>query len=209
MAIIETVVQFVLDVISTLGYPGIVLLMTLESMCIPIPSEVVMPFSGWLAYDGRFDLLLVSLAGTLGCVIGSAIAYYIGFTGGREAVLRYVKYILLNKRHLDETERWFQKYGTVTVFITRLMPVVRTFISLPIGMARYPFTKFIILTAIASFIWCYLLAYIGYVLGPNWDQIESYFRGMDVVIIVGVILFVVWFLWRVRRSVIEEGEGQE
>jgi membrane protein DedA with SNARE-associated domain len=199
MDLISWGIQFLLDVISDIGYWGIVLLMALESMCLPVPSEIVMTFGGWLAYDGRFDLTLVALAGTLGCVIGSVIAYYAGYYGGREFVIKYGRYIHLNEKSLETTERWFAKHGALAVFVTRMLPVVRTFISLPTGMAKYNFWRFVTLTAIGSFIWCYLLAYAGFILGPNWRSIEDSFRGIEVVVVLVVIAMFVYYIYHRRK----------
>lgn len=200
MDIIQWGIQLILDIISAIGYAGIVILMALESMCLPIPSEVVMPFAGWLAYDGTFDLTLVALAGTLGCVIGSVIAYYVGYYGGREFIIKYGRYVRLNEGHLEATERWFKKHGAVAIFVTRLLPIVRTFISLPAGIARYKFLPFITLSAIGSFIWCYILAYIGYVLGPEWQSIEDEFRQFDVIILLVIVGIFAYYLYHRRRK---------
>lgn len=202
MDIIAWGIQLILDVISAIGYFGIFALMGLESMCLPVPSEIVMPFGGWLAYDGRFDLTLVALAGTLGCVAGSVIAYYIGYFGGREFILKYGHYVHLDEGTLKRTERWFEKHGAMAIFVTRLLPVVRTFISLPTGMVKYNFWKFVTLTAIGSFIWCYLLAYIGFVLGPSWREIEDEFRGLQVLVVIGAAALVAYYIyhrWKCRK----------
>lgn len=203
MDIIQWGIQFITDLISSIGYIGIVLLMALESMCLPVPSEIVMPFGGYLAFLGRsdsllgqFDLFWVAMAGTIGCVLGSTLAYWIGYTGGRTMVLRYGRYVYLSEKHLNAVEDWFKKYGAWAIFVTRLLPIVRTFISLPAGMARYKFTPFIILSAIGSFIWCYFLAYIGYALGDNWETIEGTFRQFQILIVLAFAAVVIWYIWR-------------
>lgn len=198
MGIIEWAFMLIKQFIEFGGYGGIFLLMALESMLLPIPSEIVLPFGGWLAYDGKMDWVLVALAGTAGCIVGSALAYWAGMKGGRAFVCRYGKYILLNEGHLEATERWFKKYGAPMVFITRVTPIVRTFISLPAGMARFDFKKFILLTASGSAIWCFALAYFGYVLGPNWRTIEGWFRQADLLILVFLIAAAIW--WVLRRK---------
>lgn len=202
------VVQFSLQIVELIGYLGIVFLMTLESVGIPIPSEVVMPAGGWLASDGTLNLYLVTFAGTLGCVIGSTIAYWIGLKGGRTTVLRYGHYFFLNEGHLDSTERWFKKYGAITIFLTRLLPIVRTYISFPAGMAKMKFWPFITLTAIGSAIWCFALAYIGYILGPNWNSISGNFNLLTTVVAVGLVLiFVTWFsLKYLKKRNLSKGE---
>jgi membrane protein DedA with SNARE-associated domain len=194
MGIIEWAIELIKSLIEAGSYGGIFLLMALESMCFPIPSEIVLPFGGWLAYDAKLDWILVSLAGTAGCVVGSAIAYWVGMKGGRAFVCRYGKYVFLNEGHLDSTERWFKKYGSSMIFLTRVLPIIRTFISVPAGMARMDFKKFIILTTIGSLIWCFALTYIGYALGSNWQSIEVWFRQADILIAVAFAALLVWWI---------------
>jgi len=198
MGIIEWAIELIKQLIQFGGYGGILILMALESMCFPIPSEIVLPFGGWLAFDGKMDWILVSLVGTIGCIVGSAIAYWVGMKGGRAFVCRYGKYVFLNEGHLDSTERWFKKYGSTMIFFTRIMPIVRTFISLPAGMARMDFKKFILLTAIGSAIWCFALTYVGYALGKDWQTIEVWFREADILILVFFAALAVW--WLIRRK---------
>lgn len=197
MGIIEWAIELIKQLIELGGYGGITLLMALESMCLPIPSEIVLPFGGWLAFDGKMDWILVSLAGTLGCVIGSVLAYWIGMKGGRPFVCRYGKYVFLNEGHLDSTDRWFKKYGPPMIFLTRILPIVRTFISIPAGMARMDFKKFVILTAIGSAIWCFTLTYVGYALGANWRSIQVLFDQVDILIVLFLAALLVW--WFIRR----------
>lgn len=195
------VVQTILQIIAQIGYLGIAALMALESMGIPIPSEVVMPAGGWLAADGTLNLILVTIAGTIGCVVGSAMAYWIGLKGGRAAVKRYGKYVFLNEGHLDSAENWFNKYGAATIFLTRLLPVVRTYISFPAGMAKMKFWPFIILSALGSAIWCFALTYIGYILGPNWNSISGSFNVLTIAVLVGLgVIIVVWYIRRRMRK---------
>lgn len=199
MGIIEWAIELIKQLIQLGSYGGIFMLMALESVCLPIPSEIVLPFGGWLAYDGHLDWVLVSLVGTAGCVVGSALAYWVGMKGGRGFVCRYGKYVFLNEGHLDATEKWFVKYGTPMIFLTRLIPVVRTFISLPAGMARVDFKKFIALTGIGSAIWCFALSYVGYALGPHWRTIEDWFRQADILILVLLAVLLVWWLLRQKK----------
>jgi membrane protein DedA with SNARE-associated domain len=201
MGIIDSVVQLVLQVITQLGYPGIAGLMALESVGIPVPSEVVMPAGGWLASAGTMNLFLVTIAGTIGCVAGSAIGYWIGFYGGRTAVIRYGQYMFLNEGHLDWAERWFTKYGAPAVFLTRMVPIVRTYISYPAGMAKMRFWPFIALSATGSAIWCFVLAYIGFLLGPNWNSISGSFNQLTIAVLLGLgIVLSVWYLMRRSRK---------
>src|SRR5215468_8911535 len=144
--ILEVLTAFIIATISTLGYGGIVLLMAIESACIPLPSEVIMPFSGYLVYLGRFSLWAVSLAGAVGCVVGSLVAYWLGMYGGRPLIERFGRYVLVSHRDLDLADRWFSRYGEAIVFASRLLPVVRTFIAFPAGIARMNLTRFVVYT---------------------------------------------------------------
>ncbi len=149
--ILEILAGFIIYVISALGLPGIVLLMAIESACIPLPSEVIMPFSGYLVFKGEHSLWAVALAGAFGCVVGSVPAYYLGMYGGRPLIEKYGKYILMSHHDLDLADRWFQRHGEWTVFIARLLPVVRTFIAFPAGVAKMDMTRFIAYTLAGSF----------------------------------------------------------
>ncbi len=193
--------EWIKGVIASGGYLGIVLLMALESACIPLPSEVIMPFAGALTtiavassvHRDPLNLHLVALAGAFGCAVGSALAYAVGAKGGREFVMKWGKYVLLRRKDVERSEVWFEKHGDAAIFVSRLLPVVRTFISLPAGIARMPFVPFIILSFLGSVPWCYLLAYIGQKLGERWDTLKSYFHGADAII--GVVLLAALGLW--------------
>jgi membrane protein DedA with SNARE-associated domain len=196
--IISVLSSFVVSVISATGYVGIIVLMAIESACIPLPSEVIMPFSGYLVYTGRFSLLAVTTAGAIGCNLGSVLAYEVGYFGGRPLVERYGSYILLSRRELEWAERFFARWGNAAVFVARLLPVVRTFIALPAGVARMPRGRFHIYTFLGSWPWCLMLAYIGLKLGEKWEtdpRLKTWFHRFDA-LIVGVILAgIVWFVW--------------
>ena len=194
--ILELLASFVIYVISAMGLPGIVLLMAIESACIPLPSEVIMPFSGYLVFKGEHSLLAVSLAGAFGCVVGSVPAYYLGMYGGRPLIEKYGKYILMSHHDLDLADGWFQRHGEATVFIARLLPVVRTFIAFPAGVAKMDMTRFIAYTFAGSFPWCLGLAYIGMVLGENWPTLRGYFHKFDVLIGLVLVAGVVWYVRR-------------
>ena len=196
--IIAALSAFIISVISTGGYLGIALLMAIESACIPLPSEIIMPFSGYLVYVGRFKLLWVATVGALGCNLGSAIAYAVGYYGGRPLVEKYGSYILLSRHELDWTERFFARYGNITVFISRLLPVIRTFIALPAGVARMNQVKFHFYTFIGSWPWCLGLAYVGMKLGQRWDtdpRLRLWFHRFDAVILAAILISVVVFVW--------------
>jgi membrane protein DedA with SNARE-associated domain len=194
--IIEILASFVIYVISFSGYSGIVFLMAIESACIPLPSEVILPFSGYLVFRGQFNLYLVGLAGALGCLVGSIPAYYLGLYGGRPLIERYGRYVLINHQDLELADRWFTRYGDWAIFFSRLLPIVRTFISFPAGVARMNLRRFVIYTALGSFPWCLGLAYIGMKLGENWDTLETYYHQFDLVIAGFVALGVTYYIWR-------------
>lgn len=180
--LIEHLARFITHVIDSLGYPGVVLLMAIESACIPLPSEIIMPFAGYLALQGRFTLVGAGIAGALGCGLGSTVAYVLGRWGGRPFVERFGKYVLISSHEIDVSERFFTKYGQATTLICRLLPVVRTFISFPAGMARMPFVPFLLLSIIGSYPWCYALAWVGHKMGEHWNTLGPYFHKADGVI---------------------------
>ena len=194
--IIAIVATWIISVISTMGYGGILLLMVIESACIPLPSEIIMPFAGFLVFKGELTLWLVALAGAVGCVIGSIPAYYVGMYGGRPLAEKYGKYILLSKNDLDMADRLFAKYGEIIIFIARLLPAVRTFIAFPAGVARMNIPKFIMYTFIGSLIWCWLLAYAGMKFGEHWDNLKVYFHEFHYVIIVAGVIFLIRYIRR-------------
>ena len=194
-AIITILSRFVINTISALGYTGILVTMAIESACIPLPSEIIMPFSGYLVTTGQFTMLGVTLAGAIGNVIGSIVAYYVGVWGGRPFVERYGPYFLVSRKDLDLADRWFQKYGEAAIFFSRMLPVIRTFISLPAGLARMNFRRFVVLTFIGSIPWCYGLAYVGVKMGERWDQLREYFHEFDLVIGLGLVLLIGYFFW--------------
>lgn len=198
--IIESIVVWITSVISTLGYPGIILTMAIESALIPLPSEIIMPFSGFLVSQGRFEFWLVGLSGAMGNVLGSWVAYFLGYVGEgvvvRKFISRYGKYILLSEHELDRSEALFRKYGDGIVFFSRILPAVRTVISLPCGIAKLPFVKFTLLTFLGSLAWSYFLAYLGVLLGENWDVLRPIFRKFDLAIIFVVIIILAWYIYR-------------
>jgi membrane protein DedA with SNARE-associated domain len=211
--IIGYLTSFIVATISAMGYWGIVLLMAIESACIPLPSEIIMPFSGYLVSKGEMNLWLVSIAGAFGCVVGSVVAYYVGMYGGRPFIEKYGRYILLSRHDLDIADRWFAKYGEAIVFISRLLPAIRTFIAFPAGVARMNMTRFIIYTFAGSLPWCLGLAYIGQKLGEKWDKddtLKTWFHRFDFVIgIVGVVA-VSWWIWRhIKHSRPAKASGPE
>ena len=205
--IIELVSAFIVATISTLGYGGVILLMAIESACIPLPSEVIMPFSGYLVYTGQFNLWIVTMAGAFGCVLGSLLAYWVGMRGGRPLIEKYGRYILISRHDLDLADRWFAHYGEAIVFISRLLPAIRTFIAFPAGVARMNLKKFVIYTFAGSLPWCFGLAYAGQKLGEQWDKnplLKSWFHRFDFVIGIVIAIAVVWWVWRHLRHLRDE-----
>ncbi len=196
--IIAFVVGFVTHVIDAGGYAGIVALMGIESACIPLPSEIIMTFTGYLVYLGRFNLLLSATAGALGCNLGSVVAYWIGAKGGRPLVERYGRWVLMSRHDLDRMTAFFDKYGSITVLLGRLLPVVRTFIAFPAGIARMPQVKFHLYTFVGSWPWCFALAYVGMKLGQAWDtdpRFHAWFHRFHLSVEILLLVGVVWFVW--------------
>ena len=193
-------------VIGFTGYGGIALLMAIESACIPLPSELIMPFAGYLVFEGKLTLFWAATAGAIGCNLGSLIAYEIGYYGGRPLVEKFGSYVLLGKRDLAWVESFFRRGGQLTVLIGRLLPVVRTFIALPAGIARMPRGRFHLYTFLGSWPWCFGLAYLGMKLGENWRSLGQYFHKFDAVIGVLLLLGVVYFVyshWQNRIRVVQ------
>jgi membrane protein DedA with SNARE-associated domain len=191
---------FVMSVIQGLGYGGVALLMAIERACIPLPSEVIMPFSGFLVSKGAMNLWGVSLAGAVGCVLGSVLAYYVGAWGGRPLVEKYGKFVLISHHDLEIADRFFDRWGQHAVFIGRLLPVIRTFIAFPAGVSRMRMAPFLVYTFVGSFIWSLGLAYVGVVLGDNWDTLKVYFHRFDAVIAAVIVVGAIWWIWRHIRS---------
>jgi len=202
------VTAWIVAMIAALGYGGILLLMTIESACVPLPSEVTMPFSGYLVATGRFNLQLVALAGALGCLLGSYIAYYVGASGGRWFLERYGRYLLIAPHEIEAADRFFARWGSATVFWSRLLPVVRTFIAFPAGVARMRMLPFTLYTFAGSYIWCLALAYAGMKLGQHWVSLGPYFHRFDGVIAVVMTIGAAAVLYqRLRNSVFARTAG--
>ena len=202
--LVALVSQFVLATIQAGGYAGVAGLMAIESACIPLPSELIMPFAGFLASQGRFNLWALGFFGAAGCVVGSIPAYYLGLYGGRPLIEKYGKWVLLSHHDLDLADRLFQKHGEPVVFFARLLPVVRTFIAFPAGVSKMNMRRFVIYTFVGSFPWCLGLAYLGMKLGDHWDSLGKYFHRFDAaigaLIAVGIVLYVWRHLRHARRA---------
>jgi membrane protein DedA with SNARE-associated domain len=202
--ILSLLASWIVAVISAGGYFGVLALMAIESACIPLPSEIIMPFAGYLVSLGRFSLIGVATMGALGCNLGSTIAYLVAAKGGRTAIERWGAYVLVRPVELDRAEKFFARYGAVTIFVGRLLPVIRTFISFPAGLARMPMLKFQIYSFVGSWPWCFALAYVGTVLGARWDSdptLRRLFHEFDAVIVVVLVAGFFWFVWSRWREI--------
>lgn len=198
--IVEKIVEYIVAGISTGGYFGVFILMALESMIAPVPSEVVMPFAGYLVQQNRFNFWIVLLASSLGSIFGSSLSYYIGFYGGRPLVLKFGRYLLLEEEHLEWTEKWFERQGDKTIFISRFVPVVRHLISIPAGIARMAIHRFIFYTFVGAAMWNFILLYAGFKLGSHWDKIYQYSKELDIAFVIGVVLFLAYFVWKHHKK---------
>jgi membrane protein DedA with SNARE-associated domain len=202
--IIAPVAAWIIAVISASGYLGVALLMAIESACIPLPSEIIMPFAGYLVSTGRFDLLLVATAGAIGCNLGSIIAYEAGKRGGRPFVARWGRYVLLDMHDLDRAEYFFNRWGSITVLLCRLLPVVRSFIAFPAGVARMPLVRFHIYTFVGSWPWCFALAWVGMKLGAAWHtdpRLSAILHRADFAVVGVVAAGGMWFVWhKLKKS---------
>ena len=205
--IIEILSGFIVATISALGYGGVVLLMAIESACIPLPSEIIMPFSGYLVSVGQMNLWLVGVAGAVGCVVGSLVAYWAGMYGGRPLIEKYGRYVLISRQDLDLADRWFGRYGEAIIFTSRLLPAIRTFISFPAGIARMNLKRFVFYTFAGSLPWCLGLAYVGQKLGEQWnkdERLKTLFHRFDFVIGIIGLLAVIWWIRRHLKHLKED-----
>ena len=197
---VKSLTGFITSFIETTGYIGILVLMILESALIPIPSEIIMPFSGYIVYLGGLDLILVVAVGTIGNLIGSILAYYLGLYGGRPFIEKYGKYILLRKSHLEMAERLFNHYGDAIIFFSRMLPAVRTVISLPAGIGKMDLKRFSIYTTVGSIPWNFALTYIGVVLGPRWEEITFFFEKADIIFVIALLIIIAYFILSEKRT---------
>jgi len=199
ITIVEYVSDIAIHLIEYFGYWGIFFGMTLESACIPLPSEIIMPFAGYVVWEGKMTLWGITLAGAFGNLFGSLIAYFVGLKGGRPFLDKYGKYFFISHRKLDLAHDWFEKYGHEAVFISRLLPVIRTFISLPAGIAEMDLKKFVIYSFAGSILWCFALGYIGVLMGPRWDEIRSWFHILDIFVLIGIIGVLIYIIYHYRN----------
>lgn len=192
-------IDLVRDLFDAVGWFGVVIAMAIESACIPLPSEIIMPLSGWLIVEERglgwWGILQASFWGAVGNLIGSVIAYWVGAWGGRPLVERYGRYILITRKDLRRADEWFERWGEATAFFSRLLPVVRTFISFPAGVARMDFWRFCFFTFLGAFLWCIPLTAFGYYLGPDWEEFRDKARILDYPIAAIIVAAVGWYVW--------------
>ena len=198
--LLELLAVFAIDVISKIGYLGVFFLMVMESMVIPIPSELVLPFAGFLISRGDFSFVWVMIASSLGSITGSLISYYMGKFGGNAFVIRYGKYVLLDVEDLKKTERWFEKRGEYTIFISRFIPVVRHLISIPAGIGKMDLKRFCLYTVAGASMWNFILVYAGYLLGEHWDRIKHYSEPVSLTVAAALVIGFTWFVYRHMRD---------
>ena len=195
----DPIVQFAVDTVDALGLPGVFVLMLLESACIPIPSEATMLFAGFNVSNGEYSLAAATAAGVLGNLVGSWIAYWVGYAGRVDILEKHGKKLHIKKSHLEWADRWFERHGDATVFFTRMLPIIRTFISLPAGVARMPFWRFTVLTLAGCIPWVLLLTFIGKEAGDNWESWKDYLHYVDYAVLAGIVGGAVWLFIRSRR----------
>jgi membrane protein DedA with SNARE-associated domain len=198
--IVEKIVEYIVLGMSVGGYFGLFILMALESMIAPVPSEIVMPFAGYLVLQGRLDFWTAVLVSGLGSAFGSLISYYMGSYLGRPFILKFGKFLLLEEEHLEWTEKWFKRRGNKTIFISRFVPVVRHLISIPAGVAKMPLRKFVLYTFLGATLWNLILLYAGFKLGSHWDKIHEYSRQLDIIFVIAVALFVAYFIRKHHKN---------
>jgi membrane protein DedA with SNARE-associated domain len=204
--LLSTLAAWIVSAISAAGYLGVLGLMAVESAGVPVPSEVVMPFAGYLVSTGRFDLYIAATVGAVGCNLGSTFGYYVAAWGGRPTIERWGRYLLLRPDELGRAERFFARYGALAVFVGRLLPVIRTYIAFPAGLARMPTGRFQLFTFLGSWPWCLGLAYVGKLLGARWNSdpsLRGLFHEFDIGIAIALVLALgafVWSRWRAQPS---------
>lgn len=202
--ILEALARFTTAVIEAGSYWGIALLMAIESACVPLPSEIIMPFAGYLVSLGKLDLYLAATAGAIGCNLGSVVAYEVGRRGGRPMAEKWGKYLLIGPGELDAADRFFNRWGAAAILIGRMLPIIRTFIAFPAGVARMKLIPFHVYTFLGSWPWCFLLAWIGMWLGDKWNsdpRVKAVYHQFEIVIAVVIVAAGVFFLWHRLRDI--------
>ncbi len=195
-ALLSSLTNIIIHIISTLGYAGVGFLMALQTVAVPIPSEVILPFAGFLAGTGRFNIFIIAIVGGLGSCIGSSVAYYIGDFGGRPLVAKYGKYLLILHGDLSLAEKFFTKFDAEAAFFGQLLPIVRSFIGFAAGITKAPFKKFLVYVLLGSFLWSLGLAYLGEKLGQNWESLHSKFQHLDLAVIFLIVIGLIFWIYR-------------
>lgn len=203
-SILAGLINWIEGVISAMGPAGIALLMAIESCNIPLPSEAVLPFAGYLVSKGEMGFHAAAFAGAVGCVLGSIPSYYLGYFGGRKFFENYGKYLLVSKKDLDDADKWVEKYGDWAFFLCRMLPVIRTFISLPAGILKAKKRTFFTLTFLGSLIWSYILVYVGVKLGEHLDKLKAIWHKFDIVIILTVLILGGLYVYKHLKHLKEE-----
>ena len=202
-ALEKILIPFFEQLYQAIGYGGVAVAMAIESACIPLPSEIILPMAGWMVSRNIFTLWGATIAGVVGCVIGSIVAYVVGERGGRRLLERYGKYVLITHHEIEIADNWFKKYGEAAIFFSRMLPVIRTFISLPAGIARMNFPRFVLYTALGSLPWSFALVYAGMTLGNNWEQVRTVLSKLDYPIMAIILVLVGLYIYRhVRRPAV-------
>ena len=201
---VEMITNVIIYVLGKLGYAGIFGFMFLEGACIPVPSEVILPFGGFLVNKGELNFIIAVTAGTCGATLGSILMYLMGKYGGRPLVEKYMNTLHLSKSKLEKSDRFFQKYGEKVVFFSQMIPIVRTFISLPTGISRMKFKKFVVYTLLGTVVWAFVLVSAGFVMGKNWAVIRSWFHVFDIIIIIGIIAFICYSFMRHQYKLVKK-----
>jgi membrane protein DedA with SNARE-associated domain len=195
----DPIVQFAVDTVDAMGLAGVFVLMLLESACIPVPSEATMLFAGFNVANGEYSLFAATAAGVLGNLAGSWIAYWVGYIGRVDILEKHGRKLHIKRSHLEWADRWFERHGDATVFFTRMLPIIRTFISLPAGVARMPFWRFTVLTLAGCIPWVFLLTLIGKAAGDNWEKWKDNLHYVDYAVLAAIVLGIVWLFVRSRR----------
>ncbi|MHB1415040.1 MAG: DedA family protein [Chloroflexota bacterium] len=200
-ALEQMVIPFLEHLYASMGYLGVLLAMAIESACIPLPSEIILPMAGWMVSRGVWDIWVVVIFATAGNTLGSIIAYSVGAFGGRPILERYGRYVLISAHDIEIADRWFARYGEWAVFFSRMIPIVRTFISLPAGIVHMNFAKFVLYSTLGALPWSLLLVYAGKLAGDNWVAIRQFLHQFDYVIIAVLVAAIAFYVYRhLRRS---------
>lgn len=200
MGITEKIAALAVAIISASAYPGIFILMLMESMFFPVPSEAVMPFAGFLIVDGTLTWTGTVIAATLGSLTGSALSYAIGYYGGKQFILKFGKFFLLKEKHLELSEQFFHKHGQITIFISRFVPVVRHFISIPAGAGKMNFVKFCLYTVVGAGIWNFFLTFMGYKLKQNWNSVMMYSHYIDMGVVAILLIAIGYYGYKIYKN---------